>query len=457
MLSLALSLVAAIGACTTDVTVSPASDGLRATFALCAAVDHFQFDANDTPQRSAAWQAPAGWSFDGAVLRRADGATFRSFTLDLASDRRFYDRHYVAIDPVGRGGWAVHLPAFRGASSETRVRFRAFPRGDVVRFAGATTSASSRWLPADNPQSHDLAYVGPARYIAPGPSVLIAGEEVPEWLRTQVLRDVNHAKERLTARFGSPPRQAMTLIITSVSHWPTHEYKGGVVGSDVIVAEMRGIDLSSPDDSIAGQITNLAAHETVHLWNAGVRHGVAQEQQPWLHEGSAEYLASRLWESDDQLREEAAQRLNACYRRRDTHPLDGSQGAVTGGAPYDCGFVIQLAAEAGSLRAGHGDAFALWRAVFDHDGYSPQTFLDEAAARGGADTAAALHTLMSSAADPAWAQLAQQLTALGVNTHSYPRRARPYVHRRPRLLRRLDRSHQTRHHQRVWRRSERRS
>jgi hypothetical protein len=78
-------------------------------------------------------------------------------------------------------------------------------------------------------------------------------------------------------------------------------------------------------------------------------------EEPWLHEGAAEYLASRLWQSDELLYAEAGERLSACVTRQDRRPLDGSLGALVGATPYDCGFLIQLLAEAAALRNDQGD------------------------------------------------------------------------------------------------------
>jgi hypothetical protein len=419
MLSLLVGLAAAYSACTTDVTVTPTDAGLRAAYRLCAPTTGFSLNGWDASQRTDAWSAREGWVFDGTTIHRQDGRAFRNFALELQSDRHFYDRRYVAVEAVGHGGWVVYLPAFAAAHGATRVRFARFPNGSAVRFASATSPAPSAWLPvSDEEGGHKVVYVGPASYITTGRVVLIAGEETPPWLRARLLEEIAHVTSRLTARFGRAPTRDMTLIVTSVEDRPTREYKGGVVGEDVIVAELRGIDLSSPDESVADSITNLAAHEAAHLWNAGLWRGTTVEEQPWLHEGSAEYLASRLWENADAMRTEAAQRLNACFKRRDPHPLDGSQGAVTGSAPYDCGFMIQLAAEAGSLRAGRGDAFTLWRAVFEHNGddtYSADVFLAEARSRGGDAAAEAIQTLMSGPSDPLWAALPQQLAALGIS------------------------------------------
>jgi hypothetical protein len=98
--------------------------------------------------------------------------------------------------------------------------------------------------------------------------------------------------------------------------------------------------------------------------------------------------------------------------------MDGSEGPVEGSASYDCGFMIMLAAEAASLRAGRGDIFDLWRAVGEAagpEGFTPSGFLAETHARGGSAFDDAASILLARAGDPRTETLGQSLSALGLD------------------------------------------
>ncbi len=393
---------------------------------LCTPAASFALEDYDAPQRQDGWTPRGdGWRFDGHTLTRADGAAFSSVTFDLSPDSRFVDRRYVVTDRFGVGGWGVFLPAYRAATGETRARFEDFPAGTVLRIEGRTAALRrDAFTLGDDASPTAYAYVGPRSYVAGGRVAVIAGDETPAWLRQELLDEINHVVARMTARLGRPPNVAPTIFV-GYSQEGGHgfNFKGGVIGGNVITFDLRGVRLDQSNHELVDNILNVAAHETVHLWNAAVWRPAEEERQPWLQEGGAEYLASRLWEDSDAMREEAQQRLNNCALRSDPHAMDGSQGPVYGQAPYDCGFLVELVAEAGSVRAGKGDIFSLWRTVFEaagHEPYTPEAFLREAEARGGEQALTATQILLSRADDPRWNQLAPALSALGIETQMRP-------------------------------------
>lgn len=423
MLSTLLALLGLAGAaCATQATLSPAGDALEVSYELCAATRSFAFEAEQAPQRADGWTPQGeGWRFDGEVLSRQDGAPFSRFTLRLAPDARFWDRSYVAIDRVGTEGWTALLYPLRPSEGELVVRFNGFGDDAVLRGAGLNTAANGAQLRVEADEDEPrFVYVGPTANITEGPITVIAGEDVPEWLRRRVLADFNPMIATLTRRFGRPPLVAPILSITHRPEGANLSWKGGVLDGAVVEIRLRGTALSEGDTGLTQDLTALVAHETLHFWNGG---STQNEEQAWLHEGSAEYLADRLWRDAAAMRQRAAQHLNACLLRDDVKPLDGRDGPVGGRAPYDCGYVLSLAAETSSLRRRHGDGFELWRTVFDSaaDGrYAPHTFLIEATARGGRDFSDFAQSWLTGAPDRRGRSLTQQLAALGVIVRERP-------------------------------------
>lgn len=399
--------------CQPRAVLSPAGDGLRASYALCTPVTAFAFEPYNTPQRAADWTVPPGWLFDGGTLRRADGGAFENFELRLAPDSRFYDRRYVAVDRVG-AGWTVFVEALRPAHGGLGLTFSGFAPDDVLYAEGRTRPAAAAALLLTE-EADAIVYVGSLENVTPGAITVIAGDEIPPWLRQKLITDMNRVIDRMTARFGRT-LSGPTLIVTHRAEWRGQGFKGGVVGGEIVEIRLRGIDLTADEPSLGALLTNLAAHEAVHFWIGHIWKAARNDEEPWLHEGGAEYLASRLWQDAESLRAESEQRLNNCLLRTGG-PLDGSEGPVHGNASYDCGFTLMLAAETASLRAGRGDVFDLWHAVVEAaggDGFTPAAFLSEARARGGQafdDTAA---IVLARAGDPRATALGERLSALGV-------------------------------------------
>lgn len=405
-------------ACTTAITVSPVGeDALTAHYQLCAPVTAYALEPYNTPQRSDDWAAAGDdYAFNGASVRRADGATFSEFTLRLRADTSFHDRHYVAADRVG-AGWSLLLQALAPEHGSATLQFTDFARDDVLFAEGGVRRASGPRLQLDQ-DSENIIYVGPRSNIRAGSITVIAGDDIPDWLRERFIRETGTAIDRLSARFGRDA-PAPTLIVTSALQGRGSGLKAGTVADGVVEIRLRGIELREGDTALSESLTNTATHEATHFWLGQLWRAARNNEEPWLHEGGAEYLASRIWQTPEGLREEASQRLNGCLLRANGHPMDGSEGPVRGIAPYDCGFVIMLAAETASLRAGHGDIFDLWRAVLDAsgpEGFTPTAFLAEARARGGEDFSHVANLVLSAASNPALATIAEPLAAVGIVT-----------------------------------------
>lgn len=400
--------------CQPRAVLSPAGDGLRASYALCTPVTAFAFEPYNTPQRAADWTSPPGWLFDGGTLRRADDGAFEDFELRLAPDSRFHDRHYVAVDRVG-AGWALFVQPLRPAEGPFTVRFAGFARDDVVRAHGRTMRSVDAALQIED-DGATAVYVGPPENVIAGAVTVVAGAEVPAWLRDRLLADMRHTSERMTARMGRAPPSAPTAIVTYRAGRSFSS--GGAMDDDIVVMTLPGWVLSENDARFAEGLRSLVTHETVHFWIGYIWASARNDEEPWLHEGAAEYLASRIWQDSASLRAEAQEHLIKCLLRPNAGPLDGSEGAIEGSASYDCGFTIMLAAEAASLRAGRGDIFDLWRAVGEAagpDGFTPDGFLAEARTRGGHVFDDAASILLGRAGDPRTEALGQTLSALGLD------------------------------------------
>lgn len=383
-----------------QVTLAVDAGVLHARYQLPAPMPRFALDDYDQPQRQETWTpGSADWSFDGLNVSRKDGATFSEFSLELHPDIRFLDRHYMAVERIGADGWLVFLDALRASTGATEVGFE-LPAGSVVRLDGRTFTAPFPVTPLQDDEQR-VVYVGPQRHITPGAVTVIAGEEVPAWLRATLVQQLNTSVAALTTRLGGTLPAAPTVFVTYEAEWPGGGFKGGTLKSAVIALSVRGMRLDEGDSATVDELVATITHEVVHFWNGELWETTRNEEEPWLHEGAAEYLASRVSQNDASLLAEATTRLNSCVARQDRRPLNGSEGAVQGAVPYNCGFVMQLLAEAAALRNGQGDIFALWRAVFaaaDASTYSPESFLLEATRRGGDPFAAAAILLLQEAA-----------------------------------------------------------
>ncbi|WP_031555983.1 hypothetical protein [Parvularcula oceani] len=395
------------------ITITPSQDEtLVATFALQESTQAYHFAPNDTPQRADAW-APMGegWTFDGETVVRADGKAFDTFRLRIAPDPRAHDRRYVVSSPIG-DGWSIYLAAFGGKDEPVQIRFEGFGDDAVLRLprhgggvhAVVTTDSDDR----------RVAYVGPSGLVRPGDMTLVAGPELPEWVADALVEDAGRVARVLEDRLGAPALHPPTILASYPPRGDALSLKGGTFEGATLRLVMKS-NLDERDEDRATQLAAFAAHETVHIWLNEVWDTAENAEQPWLHEGVAEYLADRLSLDRVTFQAEAARHVTDCLANLGNRPLDGSDGAVYGAVPYDCGFTLQLAAEIASLRRDGDDALDLWRAVVEsaqaHQ-YDSAMFLKEATERGGRDFTSVADALLAASGDGKAEAVADALEAV---------------------------------------------
>ena len=273
-------------------------------------------------------------------------------------DPRFHDRRYVLASRIGEG-WVLYLAALGGVGEPATVRFEGVGEDAFLRLPGLETEFSPVVTDRNDRRA---AYVRPAELIRPGPVTLVAGPELPDWVADALTEDASRVARVLEDRLGAPALTPPTIL---ASYDPSQEgfsFKGGAMDGATMRLVMRS-NLSEPNEATRRQLAGFTAHETVHVWLNEVWDTTENAEQPWLHEGAAEYLADRLSMEAGEFEKEAIRHVTDCLAKLGDRPLNGSDGVTYGAVPYDCGFTIQLAAEVASVRRGEGDALDLWRGI----------------------------------------------------------------------------------------------
>ena len=225
---------------------------------------------------------------------------------------------------------------------------------------------------------------------------------------------------------GRAPDAPPVLFITYQSDWASKGWKGGSLDRYITI-HLRGMDLSPDDAQFLGSLRNMAAHETAHVWLGQMYASVENDRQSWLEEGAAEYFANRLWMDPDQFRAAAGDALGQCRSLLGDASLLETEKASRGPAPYKCGFLVELIAEAAARQQGSGDILDLWRAVFaeakpGEDGrmeFDTETFRTIAARFGGEAFTSRLAQMEAGLSPEGWSDFIRALPALGIGTKVY--------------------------------------
>lgn len=393
-----------------DIRITPEPDGLRAAYSLPRPVERLAFDQKAPIVRQDTWRAPDDMELAEGVLRRKDGKPFQAFEVRITPDTAPRDRIYPALTRVGEG-WQVYGPYFRPVDDKSPVVAQvARPRGWVV--------APAQVEDADRISLDGWTFVGPGGYVARGPATVIASPGVDAKLRARIAKAAGGAatfyRRRLGMRLETTPTVVVARVPTFNPGWQ------GDVGGAVISLRFFGPDKNAWETG--GMVAKFVDHEFFHLWNDRAARSRDAENEPWLHEGMAEYAALLAGRDQGQLTDaeigrELTDRLNGCATSLKPKGLDGDP-PKRGKAVYDCGVMVQWSADltARAASGGRRDVFDVWRDLFAAsragDGaYDAKDFLTKAGRSTKAEDP--LRLLTAPDVEERWRRLTAALNGLG--------------------------------------------
>ncbi|RIJ27503.1 hypothetical protein [Henriciella algicola] len=366
-----------------DVVLERQGDELAAVWTLSEPVESVSFQGwVEADERIRLW-VPQGddWQFDGVVLARVGGSAFDSFELRMKPSDQFYDRRYVPVLRIGEAGWTVLSEGLSLSGYETFMAASRMADGEVFLAANERRASGESVAAATG----GFVYIGPEDHVTDDHATVIAGPDIPGWLRGKFVADIDAISETLTDRFTEPPPAPPVLIMT-YREGDGASFKGSSLGR-FITLHVRGFDLDPSDDDFMGRMKSLALHETVHVWVGQLYSSSENAEQSWVHEGAAEYISMRAGMDEAHLRADIEEKINQCQRALVRRPLTTTRYGSRGRAPYDCGALVQLIAEAASLQHGGGDILTIWKDVFARAGedrtFDSATFKAAASEAGG--------------------------------------------------------------------------
>lgn len=336
---------------------------------------------------------------DGTVRSERPIATF---TILIAPDAAEVDRVYMGLVRVGTG-YVLYGPglALKGMDATLTLQ----------TVAGQTTL----------PVAHAIdgyAYLGPeAAVTRETGGTVVVGASVPAALSKLLSDSFLAAQTFYGARLGPVMSHRPVLVVTTDSPG-LMRFRGDVTENGVIVTRFFGAGWATPAPDEVSQLSTFVWHETFHLWNGNdiaLKEGTTA---PWLHEGSAEYVALVAAASSDAIGEQQArlsltQRLNGCRAALGNRDYDPTS-LRSGSAVYDCGVVIQWLADLETRTSSDGrhDVLDLWKALL-HAGRAGRGY-------GVADFLALLrrdsgvNILLSEPGAERWLRIEERLGSLGV-------------------------------------------
>jgi hypothetical protein len=348
------------------IIVYPLDGTVRAAYRLGQPTTHFRFAQALDAIRSRTWvMKTPGLTLDHDQITADNGSPFREFTIAIKPDETAADRVYPALFRLGPEGLALYTPYLAGDLAAWQSFVQPKLPANSISLAGAEREIGVfGMLGVDR-----YVYLGPQDYVHRRDAVFVVAPDLPGWIAELAEARFDRVREFYETRLGwTLPVTPMVLMAYADMPGPSR-YRGDVSSGWIMALRFHGTGWHErvPDDSY--DITHLIAHESFHLWNGMLFNSRQLGEQPWLHEGSAEYaalLALRQFGelSDEAFRDDLETRLNRCETDLGAEPLNA--GGRVGHAAYDCGVIVQWIADVATHRSdGPGrDFFTLWHDLF---------------------------------------------------------------------------------------------
>jgi hypothetical protein len=321
-----------------------------------------------TPQLQAWWArhvtpADACTNLDEATIRLTEGC--RQATLSITPGLLAANAQYEPAQPVGPGGAAsgvlVHLGAYVAPVAHHGLRWvwtppegghglwqgRWLTKPMTVDLSAEAVNAAlaqrdgrrGPWL--QHLQADQMVYLGraPSQPFAQGR--LVTDERLDEARRGVILDTLNRSTTRLAKAYGVGLVGSAGVVV-AVSERPG--FHGDTDGARMMRLRLP-LQATAND---AAWLHGFVAHEVVHWWNTG--RFSTDHQDPWLHEGHAEWMATLLgleqgWLTLDGLRATVTRAVGDCVDSTFNQTL-AQMASQRGSLTYQCGLTLMLVAQA---------------------------------------------------------------------------------------------------------------
>jgi len=230
------------------------------------------------------------------------GGSFSTLRVIIDAYSEFPPNNYVPIAMFSDGGAAFFLGFLTGSvktdegSMPMKVSFK------LNSLAGGQTIQPDHI----DKESSLYAYFGSREPVKKGHVYLIMDPGTPDWLKKIFEKTVSSVSQiysrQLNHKLSKPP--LAIIAAGDLENFNGYSIKGGAVNGEFIMM-LRGRNLLEQSVSLRKMFEKLTAHELAHLWQKSMFAAGYNNQQPWIHEGSAEAMAvaalemAGLWSRKD--------------------------------------------------------------------------------------------------------------------------------------------------------------
>ena len=384
-----------------DVQVDKSDKGIwTLSYQLNKQVNRLGFTRNPDDSRVNRWHAVSKdfeiIEFDKKeYLRRKDRKAFSQVSVILTPTYKHLSKDYGPFSPYSDGGMLIHTGRLFACAENCDDDINAWkvtltaPEGEHIIVNGKLYQGTASW--SDKNDGKNI-YVGKQKPIETESVIAVIDSGLPDEIRKSLNADIPKLMDYFESKLGKPGRselsQGKPMLYASYAKVDGGSSQGGTLPNQIFIHwNINNLEDKVKERKFIDQTTWFFAHEVAHLHqrsNVGVLY--AEENQSWLHEGNADWLAAlaliELYpESKVFVEERIAKFEDNCVKGLKQFPLIEAAEKGQFGLYYTCGLLIHQAID----RAVQGKSnsqkniYSLWNEfrlqVESGENKGPDTFL----------------------------------------------------------------------------------
>ena len=347
------------------------------TYALTTPAKTLTFVRNPDISRSSRWFAQDSDKeivFDRAkrqdVVRSKSGKSISRVSFLLTPTYKHLGKDYAPFSPFSDGGNAFHtgrlFACANTCTQETWQLTLSVPSDEHIVLNGNVAKNTVSWT--DNNDGR-VVYVGQQQPIITDEVIALIDQGLPESVNVSLEQDIPNIMAFFSQRLN-PLKGEKPTLFASYANVDDHSTQGGTLPNQIFMHWNRDdLDERASHISFVNQTLWFFAHEVAHLYQSGSTEGVSENnEQSWLHEGSAEYFAaiaiSALYEgTNNYVESRVTNAFKRCTEGLTQTTLAHAYESGHFNLYYSCGMIMHRAIDSvvQEKTSGETSLFTLWK------------------------------------------------------------------------------------------------
>ena len=341
------------------------------TYETQTPVKQLAFKSSPNNSRSTRWLATESeyaifYQNSIEYIRRKDGEIFTNVTFILSPTYTSLPKEYAPFSPFTDGGILFHSGRFFVCSETCDSKVNLWdlnlrsPATNNIIINGMVRNKEVSW---QSKNEGEKVYVGPATPLQNDYFIAVIDNGLPTKVKTYLNQYLPLLMKQYSEYFGIQQKKPMVFASYSNIDDGTYGNQGGVLPNQIFM-HWYGKESNIRIDE--NNILWFFSHEIAHLYQGNAAQ-ITDVENAWIHEGSAEFMASvsleeLLPQSNDFISHKINEARLNCLKELEGYSLVNSAKRNKFELYYTCGLIINQAihSEANKLDS-NVNTFTIWK------------------------------------------------------------------------------------------------